>query len=77
MMIEDYPKNQDWEYVIPVKEYMALSWVDVDDWNKMKADERLYKYVMHRLRRSWKHNATSELVKSYINSYYDEYWLEK
>lgn len=72
MAIENYPFNEDWERVIPVFAYFELCWVSDLLLNELQSDETLYKYVMHRLRRSWKKQDTKELVEKFINDYYDE-----
>ena len=70
--LEEYPKNENWEYVIPVSTYMALSWVPLDDWIQMKNYPEVYKYVMFRLRRCWLKQNTCELVHKFIEDYFEE-----
>ena len=72
-MIEDYPKNEDWEYVIPVIKRLRLSWVSYTQTEKLLLDSKLYEYVMHRLRRTWLHKNTKELVDKFIYDYCNEY----
>jgi hypothetical protein len=40
-------------------------------------DTKLYKYVMHRLRRTWSHSDTKDIVHKFIEDYFKEKELEK
>jgi hypothetical protein len=72
-MIEDYPKNEDWEYVIPTIDRLEMNWVSRKQTEMFFFDTKLYKYVMHRLRRTWLHKNTKELVDKFIYDYCNEY----
>lgn len=77
MITDDFEKNQDWDWVIPIWIYMARSWVELEDRQKLRDDDNLFKYVMHRLRRTWSHSDTKDIVHKFIEDYFKEKELEK
>ena len=51
--------------------------MELEDRQKLRDDDNLFKYVMHRLRRTWLHSDTKDIVHKFIEDYFKEKGLEK